>query len=129
MSSSSAELSSDESSGSDSDDSNLSLTEGLSAATLAALNCFYEEDTETKLQERAAAEAGRVGGMFDGVAGVTEDFGMSQFWYTEATANALAEEALKTTGRLAFVSCPTAFHALKKLAPDRKDVFCFEFDR
>lgn len=107
----------------------LSAEEGLSAATLAALSIFYEEDTEAMLLETVAAEAGRVAGKFEGVCGVTEDFGMSQFWYDEATANALASEALKTPGRLAFVSCPTAFHALKKLAPNRKDVFCFEFDR
>ena len=64
-----------------------------------------------------------------GSAYVSEDFGMSQFWYDDETAERMARQMLRFEGRLGFISCPTAFRALKRLAPERADVFCFEYDR
>lgn len=46
---------------------------------------------------------------------VSEDWQLSQFWYTESTATALAKEALAAagpTGRIACVSCPTLYKAI-----------------
>ena len=40
-----------------------------------------------------------------------DDFGMSQFWYTDACADELAA-AVRDRGRVAVVSCPTAHRAL-----------------
>ena len=60
---------------------------------------------------------------------VNADFGMSQFWYDDDSAATLAIEALSFEGRIAFISCPTAFKAMKKVDPMRQDVFCFEFDK
>ena len=54
-----------------------------------------------------------------------DDFGMSQFWYTDACADALAA-AVRDRGRVAVVSCPTAHRALCR-AGDAASVL-FEFD-
>merc|ERR1711951_243294 len=46
---------------------------------------------------------------------VSEDWQLSQFWYTESTAAALAKEALTAAGdkgRIACVSCPTLYKAI-----------------
>jgi len=46
---------------------------------------------------------------------VSEDWQLSQFWYTESTASALALEALSAagpSGRIACVSCPTLYKAI-----------------
>jgi len=46
---------------------------------------------------------------------VSEDWQLSQFWYTESTALALAREALAAAGdggRIACVSCPTLYKAV-----------------
>ncbi|KAF0684332.1 Aste57867_23683 [Aphanomyces stellatus] len=61
---------------------------------------------------------------------VSEDFRLSQFWYDDVTGEALAREALEKSkgGPIAFLSTPAAFKALKKLEPERKDVYIFEYD-
>merc|ERR1712098_726955 len=46
---------------------------------------------------------------------VSEDWQLSQFWYTESTAASLAKEALAAAGdkgRIACVSCPTLYKAI-----------------
>ena len=46
------------------------------------------------------------------------DYGLSQFWYTDATADAVAAAvvgALGPAGRVACVSCPSLFKALLRL--------------
>lgn len=46
---------------------------------------------------------------------------MSQFWYSEETADALAKEclrALEGEGKIACISCPTLFRSIKKLQDD-----------
>ena len=55
---------------------------------------------------------------------VSEDFGMSQFWYDDDTATKIAEEAEKRSGGggIAFLSCPTAFLQFKKMYPERENV-------
>ena len=54
-----------------------------------------------------------------------DDFGMSQFWYTDECADSLAA-AVRGRGRVAVVSCPTAHRALRR-AGDGESVL-FEFD-
>ena len=58
-------------------------------------------------------------------AALPDDFGMSQFWYTDACADELAA-AVRGRGRVAVVSCPTAHRALRR-AGDGESVL-FEFD-
>jgi hypothetical protein len=71
-------------------------------------------------------------------AGVSEDFGQSQFWYTTETSEKLAKEALSVGGtaddivgfkRIAFVSCPSAFKASLRFVDDSTDCTVFEYDR
>ncbi|CAK4608389.1 hypothetical protein LEN26_017001 [Aphanomyces euteiches] len=88
------------------------LASELSAETLAALHAHLaavntEESTD-----------------------VSEDFRLSQFWYDDKTGETLAREALEKSkgGPIAFLSTPAAFKALKKLEPERKDVYIFEYD-
>merc|ERR1719283_45140 len=52
---------------------------------------------------------------------VSEDWQLSQFWYTDSTAIALAKEALAAAGengRVACVSCPTLYKALVDVVKD-----------
>ncbi len=71
-------------------------------------------------------------------AGVDENFGMSQFWYTRETATTLAKEALSIGGqrdklkgmkRVGFLSCPSAFKAALPIVPDDTEIIVFEYDR
>lgn len=97
----------------------------LSAETFAALQQFYNEEDS---REKARLDIGQTDSSkpvdyntltFD------EDWQLSQFWYDEATANALADICLgvdqKGPGndqpRIACLSCPTLFLALKKRHP------------
>ncbi|KAL2081100.1 hypothetical protein ACEWY4_022953 [Coilia grayii] len=79
----------------------------LSAATLAALQEFYDEQ---KMGQEQANDIYSVGA-------VEEDWGMSQFWYNEETATRLAEEAIQQAGkggRIACLSCPSVYQRLRK---------------
>lgn len=89
---------------------------------------------QTKAAEAAAVDAGEI----------SEDFGKSQFWYSEDSARLLAEEALSVGGKLddqdretprsiALISCPSVFKALKSLLLTRSPysslrVLLFEYD-
>eukprot|EP01116_Phalansterium_solitarium_P008778 TRINITY_DN22740_c0_g1_i1.p1 TRINITY_DN22740_c0_g1~~TRINITY_DN22740_c0_g1_i1.p1 ORF type:complete len:218 (-),score=71.13 TRINITY_DN22740_c0_g1_i1:19-672(-) len=89
----------------------------LSADTLAVLQEF--------LQEKArAAEIEDSDDVF-----VSEDWQLSQFWYTEETSRVLAEEAVRESkgGSIVCVSAPSIFRALKKLQVPNKIVL-LEFD-
>lgn len=74
----------------------------LSPATLAALQAV--------LQERACAQEAAGADPF-----LAEDWGKSQFIYDAATAQTLAREVARRAagGRVACVSCPTLFRALR----------------
>ncbi|KAJ3329674.1 EEF1A lysine methyltransferase 1 [Blyttiomyces sp. JEL0837] len=63
-----------------------------------------------------------------------EDWQLSQFWYDEETAIALAKEAIKVTppgGKIACVSAPSAYVQLLKLEDPTKNhtFYVLEFDR
>ena len=54
-----------------------------------------------------------------------EDFGLSQFWYTDECAAELAKKVM-TFGRIAVLSCPSLHRALQQLGGDSA---VFEIDR
>ncbi|KAK9473717.1 protein-lysine N-methyltransferase [Dipodascopsis tothii] len=111
---------------------------GLSAAALAALGEFRREETERieqfeKLQAQALAKFDEAKAA-DAQADVDfamdvfqEDWNLSQFWYSDATATTLASallEGLPTdrVARIALVSAPTVYHKLRTMLAGRKDV-------
>ncbi|CAL1544506.1 unnamed protein product [Lymnaea stagnalis] len=98
---------------------------GLSAHALAALQEFYQEQ---KREEEKLSEA--LLGNDDNFQ-PQEDWQLSQFWYDDRTAEALAKEALSVVedhGRIACVSSPTAYKKICELKKDTVNVKCFEYD-
>ncbi|CAK0783943.1 hypothetical protein CVIRNUC_007146 [Coccomyxa viridis] len=92
-----------------------SETPALSRDTLAALNEFLSE---------AQAAASEQSNPF------SENWGLSQFWYTEETAAVLAkevEEAAGPSGRIACIACPSLFRQLRAAHPDAS-AHLLEFD-
>jgi len=89
----------------------------LSSNALAALQEFLQErqaQEQEEEEEQIAAAAGSFSTEKE-LRHVTEDWQLSQFWYTDATAAALAQEALTAAGdrgRVACVSCPTLYKAI-----------------
>ncbi|KAI0969072.1 putative N6-adenine methyltransferase-domain-containing protein [Xylaria arbuscula] len=119
-----------------SDDAEDSLT--LSAGALAALTEFYaERDAQTEKLEKLKAgveaddgndereEGGEKQGDVNGSAPAnlsihtfTEDWNESQFWYSDETADLLAQQLLDGTSDdsvVAVVSTPSVFVALRKI--------------
>lgn len=100
----------------------------LSAHTLAALQEFYAESMAIETKSTEVSERFAVGAM-------EEDWGMSQFWYTEDTATRLAEELIREAedgGRIACVSAPSVYQKLKQgivAGSDRVSVVVLEYDR
>jgi len=94
----------------------------LSANALAALQEFLQErqaqqEEEEKEEISAAAASCQIedSSSQKELRHVSEDWQLSQFWYTESTAAALAKEALTAAGdkgRIACVSCPTLYKAI-----------------
>ncbi|KAK1644033.1 hypothetical protein QYE76_061838 [Lolium multiflorum] len=86
----------------------------LSAAAATALREF--------LEQRVDGEKGK--GDEGGVELVAEDWRLSQFWYDDRTARALAAEVARLASGLpgapavACVACPTLYAYLKKTSPD-----------
>ncbi|KAH1042403.1 hypothetical protein AAZX31_09G096700 [Glycine max] len=85
----------------------------LSSHTLAALKEFLAEQ-----QQRGSDAAGE-----SEVSLVSEDWRLSQFWYSPETATTVAEEVLALCGgavhaRVACIACPTLYAYLKKMDPN-----------
>ena len=62
---------------------------------------------------------------------VAEDFGLSQFWYSDACSDLLAAAAVGAAGgagRVAVVSCPSVHRALCRREPADETSVLFEFD-
>ncbi len=104
------------------------LTPAARAALLAHVNEKKQADGQTKPNDKQA--------------GVDEDFGKSQFWYTKDTATKLAREALTLGGkvdsettkkRIVFISCPSAYRACVDLMNEKEkattEAILFEYDR
>ncbi|XP_013194231.1 EEF1A lysine methyltransferase 1 [Amyelois transitella] len=100
----------------------------LSAETFAALQEFYTEQRKrqeimTKLE---ADDKLKENILFD------ENWQLSQFWYDEATVQALVkvvDKMLPDGGRVALISCPTLFVPVKRQIEDRATVSLLEYDR
>jgi len=107
----------EEEEGSDDDDLQLSLS------TMAALNEFLSEQKE-KQEKLKQIEEGNIPDSFE------ENWNLSQFWYSSATASALAKECLRAAGpkgSIVCISSPTLYIALSKMEHDCQ-VTLFEFD-
>ncbi|KFM61925.1 N(6)-adenine-specific DNA methyltransferase 2, partial [Stegodyphus mimosarum] len=101
-----------------SDDNDIQLSEH----TLKALQEFYKEQEEKSLSENTHNNSILV----------EEDWKFSQFWYDETTAKTLARIALKAAGengKIACVSCPSAYAQIKELHPDSDGHYLFEYDK
>lgn len=100
----------------------------LSAAALAALQEFYDE-------ERSGLAHGTVPADKYSVGAVEEDWGMSQFWYSDDTATRLAEELIHEAGeggRIACLSAPSVYQKLKQgvvAGSDGVTAAVLEYDR
>jgi len=91
------------------------------------------------LEEKQADEQVVVSDKYE--AGVSEDFGLSQFWYNQHTSQHLALEALTLGGiadeeskkRVGFISTPSAFRAALNTVTKKNltnvELYLFEFDR
>ncbi|CAN0474408.1 unnamed protein product, partial [Ascophyllum nodosum] len=101
----------------------------LSADTLAALRAHLAIKDATQVEETDTQ--GMKGTL------VTEDFGLSQFWYDEGTQRAIAREVLMGArgGRAAVISAPSVMNGVKLLRSegsvdlDTAAVHIFEYDR
>lgn len=87
----------------------------LSAHTLAALQEFYLDQ-----QKKQCAES------------VEEDWQLSQFWYSDETAQRLAQEAIEAAGiggRIACISVPSVYQKLKQLWNEEFSAILLEYDK
>jgi hypothetical protein len=91
--------------------------EGLRPEALAALL-----EVRSAREDAVALEAEATDGA------VAEDFGLSQFWYSDACSDALAKACAAGArgGRVAVVSCPSVHRALCRAGDERSVLF--EFD-
>ncbi|GLG99395.1 Protein-lysine N-methyltransferase CG9154, partial [Gryllus bimaculatus] len=99
----------------------------LSSTTLAALQEFYAEQAaeEEKVKAALLDPKTKDQNVFQA------DWQLSQFWYSEETASALASEAIRVTenrGKIALISCPTLYPKLKSLSPGSL-VTLLEYDK
>lgn len=97
--------------GGDSDDE-----PALSSSTAAALSAFLAERRQAE-QDQATADP------------FAENWGMSQFWYTDETAARVAEECVRAAagGAVACLACPSLFRRLRQAHPGQA-CRLFEFD-
>ncbi|KAF1878059.1 hypothetical protein Lal_00022768 [Lupinus albus] len=87
----------------------------LSSHALSALNEFLAEQLSNSAADSDAGET-------EEVALVSEDWRLSQFWYSAETARTVAEEVLLlcngVDSRVACIACPTLYAYLKKMDPN-----------
>ena len=106
---------------------------------MSALKDFYNDrDNHQKAFEdlKADTEAEFASGQMLSMKSFQEDWNQSQFWYSDETAKALAQQLLDGAGkdtRIAVVSAPSAFLQLKNLlsaveVERRPQVYLLEFD-
>ncbi|KAL6945494.1 Protein-lysine N-methyltransferase efm5 [Hanseniaspora vineae] len=110
----------------------------LSAATLAALQEFRQEETQRQeefAKLASAAERDFESSKHKGIHLFKEDWQLSQFWYSDETADTLADALLEGADEntvIAIVSAPSVYAAIKKR--DEKtlpttQIYLFEFDK
>ncbi|XP_029038985.2 EEF1A lysine methyltransferase 1 [Osmia bicornis bicornis] len=96
----------------------------LCPTTLAALNEFLKEKEEREKQLKHNLESQTLNITFD------ENWQLSQFWYDEETINTLVKGAINSTKlneKIALISCPSLYNALKKNTSGQQ-VTLFEYD-
>lgn len=97
----------------------------LSWTTLAALEEFLKERSERENLSKCVSEKSRLpSAPFD------EDWQLSQFWYDDETTETFVRGALNSTtenGKIALISCPTLYSALKERCGVRQ-ISLFEYD-
>ncbi|KAI6239136.1 Protein-lysine N-methyltransferase N6AMT2-like protein [Aphelenchoides fujianensis] len=101
---------------SDTDDSDIELSADVLAMVneVRSLQAAKENDAETE---------------------VPEDWGLSQFWYTNESVTILVNEILavlastRSSGRIACLSCPSLFRGLTKAPGCYKDFHPYLFER
>lgn len=99
----------------------------LNPETFSALAEFYKEQEERERRQAAALTGAGVD------VDLPEDWQLSQFWYTDATADALARAVAAAVAnverpRIACVSAPTLYRALKRLDKPNMKAEVFEYD-
>lgn len=100
---------------SDDDSGPVALTPDL----LALLSPEAAAALQEVMAARALEAAGEATVDPDATAGVSENWNLSQFWYTRATSDTLAKEILRAAdasghaGPIACLSCPSTYMALK----------------
>ncbi|KAI9203604.1 putative N6-adenine methyltransferase-domain-containing protein [Polychytrium aggregatum] len=111
----------------------------LSSDAMSALTQFLSEKKEQEaafecLREAAHQSADQMAAqarILD-MSAFKEDWQLSQFWYSEETAAALAKEAIEQTDDGAWIACvssPTAFVALKNIDVGHRKIFVLEYDQ
>ncbi|XP_045776196.1 EEF1A lysine methyltransferase 1 [Maniola jurtina] len=100
----------------------------LSAETFAALQEFYAEKQKRQeiLEKLESQKQLNENIIFE------ENWQLSQFWYNEATVQALVkivDKLLPDNGKVALISCPTLFVPVKRQLGDRANVTLLEYDR
>ncbi|CZR57524.1 related to NADH2 dehydrogenase (ubiquinone) 40K chain [Phialocephala subalpina] len=114
----------------------------LSSSALDALKEFYaDRDARAKAFEDLKADAendaqGRKDGKWS-MEMFQEDWNESQFWYSDETATALAEELLDGAGKetaIAVVSAPSVFVQLKNILAEKPEderpkIWLLEYDK
>ena len=101
----------------------------LSAETFSALSEFYKEQEEREKQQDEVRDLIENGEDINW----KEDWQLSQFWYSEETANILAKAVMNSVengGRIACISAPTLYRACLKLENSKNvDLDLFEYDK
>lgn len=111
----------------------------LSANALAALQEFRLEEQQhqeafQKMYDAADEEYSQTQKK-EGMKLFKEDWQLSQFWYTESTADTLADSLLEGADSqtvIAIVSAPSVYAAIKRRAPENvptEHIYLLEFDK
>ncbi|CAG4956968.1 unnamed protein product [Colias eurytheme] len=100
----------------------------LSAETFAALQEFYaEQDKRQEILNKLEADKKLNENII-----FEENWQLSQFWYNEATIQALVkviEKSVPKGGKVALISCPTLFVPAKRHIGDTITISLLEYDR
>ena len=96
----------------------------LSAETFSVLQEFYKEQ-EVKEQIVSDLNLSSSENKINELNAISEDWQLSQFWYDDVTAFDFASEVMRVAGgspefKIACVSCPTLYMAIKKHFPEHK---------
>lgn len=104
----------------------------LCASTLALLNQFKDEEREAQTLLESLKLSPSESGAYVDMSAFKEDWQLSQFWYSQETAAAMAKEVIQETlcgDTVGFLSSPTAFvQFMQEEGRDDRSAFLFEFD-